>query len=385
MAKRGAALILLALLAISGCGRPEAAISLQPAPEERDRTDLGLGPGVRPLTTGPGDKSSPSFSPDGKRLAFVIDGYAAVSPVGSQGYWTKVPVEISAARVSWTSPGGRMIISGEELLSGEEYPVHLFPGDDRPREPVRAAEEVLAAVPVPRDGGLLVAVEGKGSRSVLALLNPDGKSGRVYPEIDGRITNLSPTPDGDRAIAVTQGEEPDSPAALHYVNLSDGSSTRLVRLKSGMQVSGLPQWTKEGIYFVATEGVSSEEKDLRYRLYRIPGNSDEAEPAPEAGEKFVASSLRASPKGDKLAIIGRRNLGSGTELYVLDPETGDFRSATSNEDMEIKTGPYDLSWSPDGSSVAILARGVLSAPEARPAPAHALTVDFYNVYEVPVR
>ena len=41
---------------------------------------------------------------------------------------------------------------------------------------------------------------------------------------------------------------------------------------------------------------------------------------------------------------------------------------TVNEDMEIKTGPDDLAWSPDGESIAIVA----------------LLEDFYNLYEVPV-
>jgi hypothetical protein len=58
---------------------------------------------------------------------------------------------------------------------------------------------------------------------------------------------------------------------------------------------------------------------------------------------------------------------------------------TTNEDMEIKTGPDDLAWSPGGDSVAIVARGALSdEPRVRAAPKRALLEDFYNLYEIPV-
>ena len=60
-------------------------------------------------------------------------------------------------------------------------------------------------------------------------------------------------------------------------------------------------------------------------------------------------------------------------------------AVTTNEDMEIKTGPDDLAWSPGGESVAVIARGTLSTePEVRATPADRLLADFYNLYEIPV-
>ncbi|MCV4593487.1 hypothetical protein OFC51_31040, partial [Escherichia coli] len=58
--------------------------------------------------------------------------------------------------------------------------------------------------------------------------------------------------------------------------------------------------------------------------------------------------------------------------------------ATKNEGMEIKSGPEDLAWAPDGRSVAIVARGVFSGPRVESAPAEALLREFYNLYEVPL-
>jgi dipeptidyl aminopeptidase/acylaminoacyl peptidase len=106
---------------------------------------------------------------------------------------------------------------------------------------------------------------------------------------------------------------------------------------------------------------------------------------PGVGEDFVASSIRVSPDGARLAVVGRLNPNSPTNLYVLNLETEGLEDVTINEEMEIKTGPDDLAWAPDGESVAIVARGALSeGPSVHAAPKDALLEDFYNLYEVPV-
>jgi TolB protein len=103
------------------------------------------------------------------------------------------------------------------------------------------------------------------------------------------------------------------------------------------------------------------------------------------GENFVAASIRVSPDGERLAIIGRLNPQAPTNLYVLDPLAEDLTAVTTNEDMEIKTGPDDLAWSPGGESVVVVARGAPSTePEVHAAPAVRLLEDFYNLYEIPV-
>jgi TolB protein len=109
------------------------------------------------------------------------------------------------------------------------------------------------------------------------------------------------------------------------------------------------------------------------------------EPAPGVGKDFVAASVRVSPEGGRLAVIGRLNPKSPANLYVLDLLTESLRAVTTNEDMEIKTGPDDLAWSPGGRSVAIVARGIPSTePEVSPALAQDLLEPFYNLYEIPV-
>jgi Tol biopolymer transport system component len=102
------------------------------------------------------------------------------------------------------------------------------------------------------------------------------------------------------------------------------------------------------------------------------------------GEGFLPAGICASPEGDRLAVVGRRSPDSPTNLYVLDLASGTLETATANEDMEVKTNPQDLTWSPDGSYVVLVARGVLSGPETYGAPAASLSSAFYNLYRVPV-
>ena len=148
---------------------------------------------------------------------------------------------------------------------------------------------------------------------------------------------------------------------------------------------GDPQWTSQGIYYVAGEQQEAAEPDAApFDLYRIPENTSSPERAPGVGDDFVASSLKRAPEGERLAVIGRRNPASADNLYVLDLGSGNLEAATSNEDMQIKTGPEDLTWSDAGDSVVIVARAVLSEPQVYSASADTLVTDFYNLYEVPV-
>ena len=176
------------------------------------------------------------------------------------------------------------------------------------------------------------------------------------------------------------------PDELHLFDLRSGLSRRISGLEDGRSIYGAPQWTDRGIYFVAGAVSSrSDAADPLYKLYRTAPEPGKPEPAPGVGEDFIAGGARVSPGGDRLAVVGRLNPNSPLNLYVLNLSTGNFDAVTTNEDMEIKTGPDDLAWSPAGTSVAIVARGASSGePEVRAAPADELLDAFYNLYEVPI-
>lgn len=386
-------LLLLTLLAgYAGCGGATESIPIEPLPAGQNRPDLGLGPGVRPLSSGPGDKGAPSWGPDDERIAFVVDGYVVDKPLYTQDLRRRTTKDFGAVRVQWSKGNSMMILGADSPSEGQSG--HESPDDETPLSVYqtlpgegslgvrKVTSGALAMIPGSEDQGPIVAIQTSAYQSGLALVGANGSVDQVYTNLyGGRVTGLSLSPDGERLLLAVRGAATYS---LHVLDLADGVSRTLARLEPGLKIFGAPQWTSHGIYYVAGEEATGEEGTALYNLYRIEPRSDAPELAPGVGEDFVASSLRASPEGDRLAVVGRRNPTSSTNLYVLDLETRELESATANEDMEIKTGPDDLAWSASGESVAIVARAPVSGHEIRATPANALLTDFYNLYEVPV-
>lgn len=381
-----ASLLCFALLA--GCGAVES-VPIEPLPAGQGRPDLGLGPGVRALSSGPGEKSAPSWGPGDERIAFIVDGYVVDKPLYAQDLRRRTTKDFEASKVQW-GEGDEMVILGADALSGEDS----SPGEadlavyrTLPGEGSLGVERIttgaLAMIPGSEGRGLIVAIQTSTYQSGLALVGEDGSVDQVYTNLyGGRVTGLSLSPDGGRLLLAVRGAATYS---LHVLDLADGSSRTVARLEPGLDIFGAAQWTRHGIYYVAgDEEATGEQSAALYNLYRIGSRSDAPEPAPGVGEDFVASSLRASPDGERLAIVGRRNPTSSSNLYVLDLNAGELEAATANEDMEIKTGPEDLAWSSSGESVAVVARGPVSGHEVHAAPADTLLTDFYNLYEVPV-
>lgn len=201
---------------------------------------------------------------------------------------------------------------------------------------------------------------------------------------------LSPSPDGKEVIMAVRPPGDLKTSELRVFDLRKGSQKEITRLDGNQEILGTPQWTKQGLYFVAgkeqaSPPVDRDGSDTLYNLYHVSTDGGAPKPAPGVGEDFVAASIRVSPDGGRLAVIGRLNPKAPANVYVLDLRTEDLKAVTTNEDMEIKTGPDDLAWSPGGKSVAIVARGTPSTePEVRAAPASSLLKDFYNLYEIPV-
>ncbi len=387
--KWSATLSVVAVLVVA-CAPAEEEVSIAPLVPAAGRVDPGLGPGTRALSSGPGYKGSPSWSPGGDRIAFTVDGYVVDRPAGSgdQRRWTTR--DFIAQEMEWISDDTLMILgaaphSGTDEISSSLYRARA--GEDS-LELERVGKGVSAIGP--GKGGLIFA-HGPGTHeSGLALTRGGGQIKRLYKRpIDGRVSALSLSPSGEEAVLAVRPPEDPETSGLHVFDLRKGRGREITRLEGNQEILGTPQWTKEGLYFVAGERDRSVDRDgsepLYEIIYRVPEDGGPPEPAPGVGEDFVAASIRVSPDGRRLAVIGRLNLKSPTNLYVLDPLAQNLTAVTTNEDMEIKTGPDDLAWSPGGESVAIIARGTPSTePEVRAAPANRLLDDFYNLYEIPV-
>lgn len=376
-----------ALLA-SGCTATNAEnIPILPAPSgPPDTADPGLGPGVRPLSSGPGDKGSPRLSPSGDRVAFILDSYVAEKPLYSQSFGRRTEDGFIAGGVEWISEDNLAVLGQEtagEIAADNLGSLFLTRPGDAPGIPpllLEAVEGVEAADTLP-NGGLVAAVEAPRDEgnSVLALVR---RKVRFYPGIvPGRVVGLTVSPDGSEAALAVRHDEAGGEAAnrveLLLYSFAEGSARRVALLAGGQEVLGTPQWTGGGVHFVAGE------EGGPYALYRATKGSEAPEPVRGVGEGFLPAGIEASPDGRRLAIVGRRNTSSPADLYVLDLESGTLDAVTANEDMEFKTGPRDLAWSPDGSGVVLVARGALSEPEVYDAPARSLAPAFYNLYLAP--
>lgn len=390
-------MILAVLATVSGCGHdlPDES-SIEPIPSSRDINNPELGPPeVRPLSYGPGEKDSPSWGPSGESIAFVVDGYVVEKPLDSESFQRLTTRDLSADRVSWPSSGEEVAILGEgapselarESSEGEIHPLYMTRSEESQLKIERLADNALALSLDSGGAPLAAALESGAYESRVALLEP-GQGLSVYPDpIPGRVGEISVSPGGSRALASVLvpyggGERYE----IHALDLSSGESERLARIPEGIEVFGAPQQTDNGVYYVGGERAESEDsgEDTRYSLYRIPEGSGEPEQASGVGRDFIASAIKVSPEGGRLALLGRRDSGSSTNLYILDLSEGRLSSATVNENMDIRTDADSLDFSNDGESVAIVARSDISGPRVYNGSADTLLANFYNIYEVPV-
>ena len=382
---------LLAVIFFAGCMPADEERLIEPLSAAGGGANPGLGPGTHALSSGPGYKGSPSWSPQGDRIAFTVDGYVVDKPVDAGGLRRWTAGAFVAEDVEWTSESSLAIFgvassSAPEVGKGKaSRSLYRARAQARSPEVEEVRSKVLAMSPGPEEENLIVALQSETNESRLALMQDNGVVDRSYNRtVEGRVTGLSLSPDGRRVALVARRR---ASSELHVMDLEEGTHRKVTRLHQDLEILGAPQWTTRGICYVAgkEEALGDGGATPLYDLYLVPSVSGEPEPMPGVGEDFVASSIRVSPDGERLAIIGRLNPNSPINLYVLDPEAEDLEDLTINEDMEIKTGPDDLAWSPGGESVAIVARSALSdEPRVRAGPADALLEDFYNLYEIPV-
>lgn len=408
LARRGALipalLAVLAALLATGCGSGEdEGVAIRSAPAGVAEAGPGLGPGVRPLSLGPGDKGAPRVSPSGDRVAFVLDGSVVEKPLFARSFGRRTEDGFVAERAEWLSGENLAILgqeaAGESAATGAEGPTPLFltrPGDAPGIPPglLEISDEVGAVDADPEGEALFAAAEAPlvngappAASSKLLVVRGRGQV-KFYPgTVPGLVTGLSVSPDGREVVlALAPGEDGETEGRVELLSyrLPQGPPRRVALLPEGVELLGSPQWTTRGIYFVAGDPAEAGAEKKGFVLYRVPRGSDRPEPVREVGEGFLPAGICASPGGDRLAVVGRRSPDSPTNLYVLDLASEALEAATANEDMEVKTNPRDLTWSPDGSYVVLVARGVLSGPETYDAPAASLSSAFYNLYRVPV-
>ena len=196
------------VLALAGCMTADEEVSIPPLSAAGERANPGLGPGTHPLSSGPGYKGSPSWSPQGDRIAFTVDGYVAEKPLdaGAVRRWTKE--DFLAEDAEWTSEGSLAIFGSSSTTRTDEASGALYRTRSQGGSPEmeEVATEVLAMSPGSEGEGLIAALETEPHESGLALVRSNGTMDRLDTRpIEGRATGISLSPDGRRVVVAVGG------------------------------------------------------------------------------------------------------------------------------------------------------------------------------------
>lgn len=336
-----------------------------------------------PFTTEPGQEMRPSFSPDGKKLAFIWDGPGGdnfdiyIKDVGGIGMRRLTTDPAFDSSPVW-SPDGKTIAFLRKLES--EYAVVLISADGGPERTLATCTDGLSWTP-----------DGK-SLSV---------SDRTRPDVPPRVHLLS-VETGQKRLLATDLEAPgeDTRSAVS----PDGSTVAILRLKGEtgailtVPISGGPPktilddnkrydslvWMPDGrgILFVSSRGgefapwIVSPEGGTPVPVPSLDGPVRDMAAAPD-GTKFafrrtssdlnawklkfggekgnlpvrltdstrMDDSPQASPDGKRIAFMSARN--GNFQIWVCDENGGNLTQLT--------TYPKGLSgsprWSPDGSTI----------------------------------
>ncbi|HJQ27764.1 MAG TPA: hypothetical protein VJ827_00365, partial [Rubrobacter sp.] len=248
MHSRTTILLIVAILLVVGCAHSHQEVSIAPLAPAAGRIDPGLGPGTRALSSGPGYKGSPSWSPGGDRIAFTIDGYVVDKPTGSGDLRRWTTRDFVAEDTEWISDDTLTILgaapdSGPSPAETSNSVYRARAGKDS-LELEKVANRVLAMSPGPETEGLIFALENEVHESGLVLTRGSGEVYRLYTNlIQGHVTALSSSPDGSEVVLAVRPPGDLETSELGVFDLRKGKAREIMRLHGSREILGTPQWT----------------------------------------------------------------------------------------------------------------------------------------------
>jgi Tol biopolymer transport system component len=310
---------------------------------------------VIPVTAYPGIEQYPSFSPDGKQVAFTWNGekqdqfdvYVKLLGAGPPLRLTHDPAE--ELFPTW-SPDGRWI-AFLRTIHGATRAVHIIPAlGGKERKLGEIETWVLPGAPVPfltwtPDGKRLVVVD-EGSpgepKSLFLLSAESGEKRRLTraPATSSGDSSPAFSPDG-RAVAFVRVDQ----GALHSVYLlpvsedftAQGEPRRLASEKS--ELANL-SWAADGGAILC-----SDYRENHRGLWKVARSGGPAESVPSIGESFAH--LTASRLGDRL-MYSQQDLDSDIWRFDLDRKLKALpRRLIGSTRMDVTA-----SFSPDGRRIA---------------------------------
>ena len=302
------------------------------------------------LTNSPADDIFSSWSPDGRRIAFVSDrdGNREIYAVNADGssLTRLTDNQGSDDSPSWSPDGRRIAFVSDRDGDSDIYVVNADGSSLTRLTDSQGWEDSLSWSP---DGQRIAFVSGSyhADRKIY-VVNADGSSLTRLIDNQGSAFSYFPSwsPDGRRIAfmshRVLEGFE------LYVIN-ADGSDP--IRLTDKPRIERQHAWSPDGRRIAFT-----------YPRYRIIGWADD-----ETGDIYVVnadgsgltdltksqgwnSSPSWSPDGGRIAFMSDRDKNWG--IYVMNADGSEPARLTKN-----LSGGYSLSWSPNGSHIAFSSYG----------------------------
>lgn len=265
---------------------------------------------ARALTNGAGDVTSPRWSPDGTRLAFVSkrSGKRQVHVLDLAGgeAWQLTDDGDGVQGFAWSADGSRIAFASRAAGPGEE---------------AATAPEAPAG-----------------------LSKPAFVTERLSTRSDGR-----------------PGWVPARRVHLWVVATDAGAKAVARRITSGDYDDGLPEWAGDGktIYFGAVRKPDADRQASDTEIYAVPADGS-AEPKALTSRRGPDDSPRVSPNGRWIAYTGfdesTPQSYSVSHLYVLNVASGEVRALAHGLDRAIGDGVIADMGAPRGEGGGLIWR-----------------------------